>query len=995
MALNLGKLSPLFCSLQDGTFWDTINNFDDDELKVFLPFLISSCFHNDASGDVFPELLARLCQFPEGNRILTLIRQNRTEFEEKFQTSHEGGFNIPFCKVDDITKLAMVIRFFNESSKDEFPAGFISDDEVPDAAMLLSLGYINYPHLLPFGKITLKSLSFPNGPQLLITMLMNSVELLNPVLNILMGLQVSEESSIGRQKGVLLTQLFELCPRIHLSILRDMASSKRDCLLAVRLAAQFLDDEAILNFILPLTWNKSTQLVQTLSKASSRSTLTILHDRLYKMASRIVEKNDKQPYLTLLQSLMTIQNNCSLKPSPEQLNILCSLICRVNVEDDAYLEFALASLLAILSLTSFPQNQLPVNRMDEMIVAFLKHLAIEITKEHRESLRITVIYVGVCLSGLRTDFLKTFLLNIFKTKITIPPRQVQLLRTTFFSSCLSECELATRCATLPVSVNLNSEFSGRSPIHSVHDLLCSGTFARFNVDLGPWLENQIMASSVPVHNVLSEVVERFAAESARAGRSGLRKKFIDDLFEGDILSETVLTARVVTLLYLLSYRSQMDQLAIGAVDNFFRDIYSSIPIRFLLSIVECRGTNYSSCRTSIMRLATDIFPYMLPTIDSVKIARAPGGGMSFPFTTDEYFGMLKRNEIGRILKVLDASLLSDLVKQLPFIVELFRKSLDKDVLLPNVDSVITLWSRLENVVPRMFWVSCLQNKEMSLADIYEYPTLLFRCDRRILSSPKHFSCFIRMLTFFSAASKNLLMRSVHTANCSLNEVERQERDVLSIAVDHTRGSLLIQLLIEVSDPKRMQDEQTPSALKRRRLVRKIACEYIHQLFIMDKNIMKLVLFQTFPLHMVPYLVEDVPSMFVARDFLQEMLSLPDIKRRIFGISLMIHVSKKYRITATCASTDLILDVLHTLLRFCEASINVKLFLKIVPTLAEINSVFPQLSSDVTHLLMRVYSLAANRMALNPLVVECQSQEKQLMALIKNSLADQVNVAPAV
>lgn len=44
--------------------------------------------------------------------------------------------------------------------------------------------------------------------------------------------------------------------------------------------------------------------------------------------------------------------------------------------------------------------------------------------------------------------------------------------------------------------------------------------------------------------------------------------------------------------------------------------------------------------------------------------------------------------------------------------------------------------------------------------------------------------------------------------------------------------------------------------------------------------------------MIRPLVENIPSMFVATEYIQEMLSLPDMKRRIFAVCLMAEVGRK-------------------------------------------------------------------------------------------------------
>lgn len=102
--------------------------------------------------------------------------------------------------------------------------------------------------------------------------------------------------------------------------------------------------------------------------------------------------------------------------------------------------------------------------------------------------------------------------------------------------------------------------------------------------------------------------------------------------------------------------------------------------------------------------------------------------------------------------------------------------------------------------------------------------------------------------------------------------------------------------------------------------------------------------------MIRSLVEGIPSMYVALESLQEMMCLPDINRRICAVALMVNISRKYRVLTCHNMTDFILNILNTLLRcvaifisifsfrYSESFLNIKLFIKIVPTLAEVISV---------------------------------------------------------
>ncbi|PIO62833.1 hypothetical protein TELCIR_15591 [Teladorsagia circumcincta] len=59
-----------------------------------------------------------------------------------------------------------------------------------------------------------------------------------------------------------------------------------------------------------------------------------------------------------------------------------------------------------------------------------------------------------------------------------------------------------------------------------------------------------------------------------------------------------------------------------------------------------------------------------------------------------------------------------------------------------------------------------------------------------------------------------------------------------------------------------------------------------------ENVVPRMLYETWPIDMIRPLVENIPSMFVATEYIQEMLALPNMKRRIFAVCLMAEVGRK-------------------------------------------------------------------------------------------------------
>ncbi len=71
------------------------------------------------------------------------------------------------------------------------------------------------------------------------------------------------------------------------------------------------------------------------------------------------------------------------------------------------------------------------------------------------------------------------------------------------------------------------------------------------------------------------------------------------------------------------------------------------------------------------------------------------------------------------------------------------------------------------------------------------------------------------------------------------------------------------------------------------------CTFLHQVFIENPMLMKLVHFQGYHPQLLPIVVFGVHSMHICLDFLPELLNQPFLERQIFGIKLAGYLVEKY------------------------------------------------------------------------------------------------------
>ena len=62
------------------------------------------------------------------------------------------------------------------------------------------------------------------------------------------------------------------------------------------------------------------------------------------------------------------------------------------------------------------------------------------------------------------------------------------------------------------------------------------------------------------------------------------------------------------------------------------------------------------------------------------------------------------------------------------------------------------------------------------------------------------------------------------------------------------------------------------------------CSYLHQTFIAEPSLVKLVHFQGYPPELLPMMASGVPSMHICLDFIPELLGQPQTEKQVYNLS---------------------------------------------------------------------------------------------------------------
>ncbi|GFS97987.1 integrator complex subunit 2 [Nephila pilipes] len=139
-----------------------------------------------------------------------------------------------------------------------------------------------------------------------------------------------------------------------------------------------------------------------------------------------------------------------------------------------------------------------------------------------------------------------------------------------------------------------------------------------------------------------------------------------------------------------------------------------------------------------------------------------------------------------------------------------------------------------------------------------------------------------MLQAFLAASRTHLYH--HTLEHPMFEKSgllesEKDRDDLRAALVAAQESAAVQILLECCLPNE-KDKKSKGLLTNLREIQSLICSHLHQVFISEPSLAKLVHFQTYSSELLPVVVSSVPSLHICLDFLPELLSQADLDKQV-------------------------------------------------------------------------------------------------------------------
>ncbi|XP_058019837.1 integrator complex subunit 2 [Ahaetulla prasina] len=395
-----------------------------------------------------------------------------------------------------------------------------------------------------------------------------------------------------------------------------------------------------------------------------------------------------------------------------------------------------------------------------------------------------------------------------------------------------------------------------------------------------------------------------------------------------------------------------------------------------------------------------------------------------PEQLQEAFSALQGNHT-QVLQILEHLTLLSAAELIPYaevltsnMHQLFHPGVPRRIL----QTVNRIWMALNMVMPRRLWVmtvnalqpsgKTVRQQKYTQKDLLIDPLIVLRCDPRVHRCPPLMDITLHMLNGYLLASKAYL--SAHLKETADQDVKPLQNNVTGLegpevtreelknALLAAQDSAAVQILLEICLPL---EEESPPGRKSSRLLKNqpgsairnppnkqvteeeeeekegrdgeevedsllcslrevqcLVCCLVHQMFIADPNIAKLVHFQGYPCELLPLTVAGIPSMHICLDFIPELIAQPELEKQIFAIQLLSYLCIQYALPKSLSVARLAINVMGTLLTVLTEAKRYTFFMPTLPCLVSFCQAFPPLYEDIMSLLIQVGQVCASDVA---------------------------------
>ncbi|KAI6229684.1 hypothetical protein M3Y99_01143500 [Aphelenchoides fujianensis] len=973
----------IFAALRDGSFAQSLESFGADELRPFLPFLMYRTLVSKVKVETSDSqtagprrLRARLLACPSAGDCLSWLRLEYEELRAQFADIQRGGGELP---TGDYAQLppkqrAIVIgaHFLEERFADSPPTASESFESFDVEALREEVTWITsflcffLPQFFRAEDVAVVLMQHANGRQILKGVVMNQPTCLEAVVERVVSLRpLDEDAALTKRRLETVTSLLRLDPVLAESFLKTslrMDARFRICL-HVLCAKNLVADRVFVNALISRLMENRSSLGAFLNKPANKELLNRIRKRFSDLLQKKAATCSKDRVVLLICALST---NNLLKVTNEPAHEYIRFLTDETGDNVRMLKLVLAVILAC-------PNLLPLNQ--------------QMMRDEDAESKLSEFFCCIRERTRTGDAVEYASLNQFMLLVGDTLRKHVIVKRLFLANAMQEVDIAQKALSLGVTANLDQNTAGYLPVHCINQLLITRTFARNQIAIQDWIKRQIRECKTPIHGVMVEMLENFAASCFPTKddpnfNAAIDEQFFWDLFRTELFSDDkTLAAKSLALLYLLAFTRRLDVFPriggeFGAKNTPTAYSERLSPFRYLAERDgrPAAGRGGVAGEPPLLRghnhapHAAHAEGTLDQTEEELALQEEPRFKAVPPEMLREALEGIREDPtvFTALITHLESAPIHEQHRHHETIIRAMAVSLDPAVCSLNVAWKLSrIWRRLSHLMPRKLFEETLglwlntsraaTNGRIAVDNavlLKETPALLFRVDDRVFRSPPHFALLVQMLAFYLDATKNhnhvRMMKATVTDGSKGPEIE--EKALLVKSYTGAQHLAVVQFLLDICDGNEDEEEQLDE-------IRDIACAQIHQMFIADAQLAKLVHFSMYPVNLIPMVVEKVPSAHVLIHAVPDLVVGAHLERRIFAVNLVAELARKYTIAAAISAVEFVEDLLFTLMEETNDEELIVLFLNVAEALRKIMKIGHPHDEIVAVMLQRVRNMA--------------------------------------
>jgi len=869
---------------------------------------------------------------------------------------------------------------------------------LPEVCDVLAIALAELPALLQPAEVCEALLRLRYGPPMICQLVANQSDCLGSVLRHLVcrgerqegGEEPEDGQGVSSREAALLL-LCRMAPSLAPTVTSTCVSQLRMPGLAVTLAIEHArDTDQLVAFMSGLLLGHCantrawlSQWVRTGQKRRSNSLRQLREELAARVAALLATVGEGEeplpPHLVrpathLLRLYTALRGIAGMKFTDSEVSLLLGLITRRPGEGVASTRLTSLSLAMIIAFNSLIAGQQQERRATQWVAALVNNVtAYSQHQGYGELLLLSAIHFHAGQLASVADLV----CQTTGIKVTVRTNAMTRVKQIFTQEIFTEKVVAAHAVKVPVTPRLSGNIPGFLPVHCIHQLLKSRAFSKHRVSIKSWIYSQVLHSCLPLHPVLPQLVEVYVASILVPGQgqaaqhrrpNGVNELLNEPLSEEEVravfqpphfnlaaLKETEVsssgyTAQLCMLLYVLLYedlRLSIPKAGTPASASYSPELLGELPIKLLLAQAERDQASYPGLFPLLLRLAVTHWPQLCLVEDMLCVPPPAPTPSSLPALPPLVPGPSLQLSLRRLL-----SLPPRLVWSLaPSLCSLLPSLARQGGPLHTLHLATRLWRHLNTVFPRQLALLTVNSLTPPPActqdDLSLDPLHTLRCTDEVFRCAPILELVLYMLKACLAASRTRLSVSCSSGGEQLSEAEKEE---LRSCLVLTQESAAIQILLETCSEG--PGDKTRGRLSALQEVQSLACSYLHQAFIQDPTLAKLVHFQGYPQTLLPVAAEGVPSMFICLDFVPELLSQPSVEKQVFAVCLHSHLALVCAMPPALSIGRLCVAALHTLLSVLAARERELLITPCLPALHRLCQAFPPLVEDTLPLLIK-------------------------------------------